>query len=909
MALSNMHTKATRITTKLLRQQCAQQTSEEIEYLDLSLKGITTIECLDICTRLRFLVLCNNAIDAIRNVEVCRHLWRIDLTGNRVKSVEGLCRFPAFGTLELGFNELEWNALNRLSHVTILHLTLTGNASLETDPNYRRHVIDIFPQLWMLDGKLITANERQHVARFFASSQFSSQPVRRRAKESTFVPSSQKNLMVNGVFGDKTVQLMLKFPVSYTHNIEMDKRRLLHLAAAFDDDLRLRSMATPSSLECVHLAKLMEGRRHAVQQCNMVLLLLAAYHEYGLPFEVMQATLETTKLASICDVNTVTLFELPAQEAIQVMSLLFSAASVDRQEKQEGGLYQRLYDSLSHTLDALNRKVISCRAKRDTNTKKLTVVDDRTAQLRSLLSSEVIHLLCLVPKFIESIETNRGWIQQIIITATRNSHILDNISGIKWKVEAGGGDSWQAYHDIADHLLRSVNENMAPLGTSSAGDSPTYNHGPPSLHRTLSADLPAQRSHSASSVRRLVSAGSRGNKKPDVGDSVMVPPETFARIVALPQGDIAVLQTTSKSSNIAPAEPYFYASVRNLVWSSAGHWIQYDTTPTSVQSSMSQPCVMYQHSPRRVGSPGPDSRPCSRLSVMSEDLHVIPSGQSLLEEESSPTHLSATPPMKVDIRHSIRGMMCDHLVAQQQLDEISDTHDRHTLQHSRVLDAVPWEGSQEPEAMGEELPTSQYPPAGGSLTIPTPRMQTPPLWDSTRSTPTSNLRAHSCHHQEALRYMEALDPPLAPTSPVYPALPPSTSTTSLQPSSSRDSSLAHFCGSHAHPGHQHPAVYQAWAVVRPTNQARNAAKLMSRREPNTQARIRQHSASSKPAPSQDRGSSGGTTIVILQQRKSSAHSSPVPRPTTPGPPPPTRASSTRKLGQIKNMVVGGTSFA
>ena len=32
--------------------------------------------------------------------------------------------------------------------------------------------------------------------------------------------------------------------------------------------------------------------------------------------------------------NTVTLFELPAQEAIQVMSLLFSAASVDRQEKQ-----------------------------------------------------------------------------------------------------------------------------------------------------------------------------------------------------------------------------------------------------------------------------------------------------------------------------------------------------------------------------------------------------------------------------------------------------------------------------------------------------------------------------------------------------------------------------------------------
>lgn len=144
MALSNMHTKATRITTKvssqpffvrrfeiahstrcekkkiqLLRQQCTKQPSEEIEYLDLSLRGIgklrtgralnfhtvyflpvpvwhettATIECLDVCTRLRFLVLRNNAIDAIRNVEMCRHLWRIDLTGNRVKLTRTFTKF------------------------------------------------------------------------------------------------------------------------------------------------------------------------------------------------------------------------------------------------------------------------------------------------------------------------------------------------------------------------------------------------------------------------------------------------------------------------------------------------------------------------------------------------------------------------------------------------------------------------------------------------------------------------------------------------------------------------------------------------------------------------------------------------------------------------------------------------
>lgn len=53
----------------------------------------------------------------------------------QVKSIDGLCRFPAFGTLELGFNELEWSAVERLSHVTILNLTLLGNAALDSDPN------------------------------------------------------------------------------------------------------------------------------------------------------------------------------------------------------------------------------------------------------------------------------------------------------------------------------------------------------------------------------------------------------------------------------------------------------------------------------------------------------------------------------------------------------------------------------------------------------------------------------------------------------------------------------------------------------------------------------------------------------------------------------------------------------
>lgn len=42
------------------------------------------IERLSPCRQLQALVLRNNSIDAINNIECCRQLWHIDLTGNKV---------------------------------------------------------------------------------------------------------------------------------------------------------------------------------------------------------------------------------------------------------------------------------------------------------------------------------------------------------------------------------------------------------------------------------------------------------------------------------------------------------------------------------------------------------------------------------------------------------------------------------------------------------------------------------------------------------------------------------------------------------------------------------------------------------------------------------------------------------
>lgn len=54
-----------------------------------------------------------------------------------------------------------------------------------------------------------------------------------------------------------------------------------------------KSHQTPS----IH--SLFQQREKEVEQCNMLLLLMLAALEYSIPLEVLQATLETAKLATV----------------------------------------------------------------------------------------------------------------------------------------------------------------------------------------------------------------------------------------------------------------------------------------------------------------------------------------------------------------------------------------------------------------------------------------------------------------------------------------------------------------------------------------------------------------------------------------------------------------------------------
>ena len=64
-----------------------------------------------------------------------KHVNIIILSSHQIKSLQGLSQFPVLGSLRLACNELEWVELPRLSHMTLLSLTLSGNPQLDSDPH------------------------------------------------------------------------------------------------------------------------------------------------------------------------------------------------------------------------------------------------------------------------------------------------------------------------------------------------------------------------------------------------------------------------------------------------------------------------------------------------------------------------------------------------------------------------------------------------------------------------------------------------------------------------------------------------------------------------------------------------------------------------------------------------------
>uniref|UniRef100_A0A0L8I9A6 Dynein assembly factor 1, axonemal homolog n=1 Tax=Octopus bimaculoides TaxID=37653 RepID=A0A0L8I9A6_OCTBM len=112
--------------------------------------------------QLEVLDLSQNHIEDISNIAFYQNLWKVDLSFNKITCLDGLTPFIALGCLNLSHNQVSWSELLKIRHIQILDLMLFGNPNLEKEKLYRIHLIDSLPNVWMLDGKLVTGMSFSH---------------------------------------------------------------------------------------------------------------------------------------------------------------------------------------------------------------------------------------------------------------------------------------------------------------------------------------------------------------------------------------------------------------------------------------------------------------------------------------------------------------------------------------------------------------------------------------------------------------------------------------------------------------------------------------------------------------------------------------------------------------------------
>ncbi|BFZ16480.1 hypothetical protein BsWGS_19519 [Bradybaena similaris] len=545
-----------RLSRKFLQKRCKEKL-HLTKFLDVSGVGLVTLDHVDACPSLNWLIASDNKLQADDGLENQRHLWYLDLGNNQISLLGCLSRYLALGTLILSNNNLKWVDLEKIRHAHIMCISLHGNPCLDTDPYYRIHVIDCLPLIWELDGRLVTVTERLHVKQFFIDTELSQHPVRHKMGKS-FRTSAIKNIGTEGIVSKQCKYIYSKFPMSETHTKHTDERRLVYLTHMVQQDIlqwseqldrgdRKRPVVADGFLD-----NLLEQRHNDPERCNMVMLLLVISLEFQLPTALMRSVLSVSNLDTIGSVYTMPLFLLPAKHRTRVICVLLNAAKLQRDNNMHntGGLYPQLFMCLYYTVAQLTR--ISQTS--DANMYKVKQIP-LNSDYRALMAGEVVSLMLNVPRFFTYVTSDSGVIS-LLECATGSSEVVTKSQEFINEAE-----------DIFSMMsVRAAHRKMKTLVTNAILDRlNTINVSMSDIpigdrYLSLSDSLPIKPLHSVIWASEFLTNGlcvprlappilypAREAQKPralqpKLGDKVLLGPQVIGELLMILEGDISLVK-------------------------------------------------------------------------------------------------------------------------------------------------------------------------------------------------------------------------------------------------------------------------------------------------------------------------------------------------------------------------------
>ncbi|CAF3333891.1 unnamed protein product [Rotaria sp. Silwood1] len=518
------------------------------------------------------ILICNgNSLTTLAGVEYIKHLWKLDVGNNQIRSLQHLSRFIALGSLILSNNNITWIELQHIRHMFILDLRLDGNPSLDADPNYRQHVLDCLPRIWMCDGIFVSTAERNQVDEFFTQSSLTQKPVRRKLARDIFMPTNLKDRSINGLFGAKATELFARFPMNCFVNSELDRKRIKHLAYTiqdllltemkYDDEKRHDEFLTENRHM---LLQMIDLRQTHIEEFNMFLILLITDILFQLPGELLHNVLDVTHIKIIGNLNIPNIFSSSEQLKCMIASLVHAGARLDRDENHPSAFYDKLFNSLSVVLTHQVRQLSS------SNTQSVHPNPGLISEAKSMVCLEVMQVLIMCPSFYTLIDNTS--VNAILKQALYRSPAYGSIKDV---LESFNTD--QKTGEEQKELLSSIIGNILKMAirTLSTKRIKKINEPLPAVYDTTTPEI-------ENSNRRLQeqtisspksSQRTNVNRVPAIGDRILTAPQSFGRIVTLPDAEIAMIQLDhvlahngAMISSGSANEHTTYVNMNNFEW-------------------------------------------------------------------------------------------------------------------------------------------------------------------------------------------------------------------------------------------------------------------------------------------------------------------------------------------------------
>ncbi|CAF1332696.1 unnamed protein product [Adineta steineri] len=523
-------------------------TEEKNDYANFSHTRLITLLQIPQFEHLQILICNGNSLTTLAGIENIKHLWKLDVGNNQIRSLQHLSRFIALGSLILSNNNLTWIEFQHIRHMFILDLRTDGNPALDTDPNYRQHILDCLPRVWMCDGVFVSTVERNQVDEFFTQSSLTQKPVRRKLVRDAFMPTNLKDRSVNGLFGSKATELLAKFPMNCFVNPELDRKRIKHLASTIQD-LSLTEMKYQP--EKRHLEFLTENRHNLyrmidlreahIEEFNMLLILLVTDLLFKIPDELLDNVMDVTHIKSIGNLNIAHVFSSDDQLKLMIASLVHASARIDRDENHPSAFYDKLFNSLSIVLTNQMRQFSSSNTNQN---------NGLISEAKSIVCLEVMQVFIMCPLFYTLIDDSN--VNSIMKQALGRSPAYGSIKDVLQSFVADQKTAEEQKDLLSPILGNILKMTIRTLSTKrmkktketfSIGNEPMIPDNE-NLNQRVQEEhklppKPAQRAstHHVPDLETLCSIYFSA-----IGDRVLTAPQCFGRIVTIPDTEIAMIQ-------------------------------------------------------------------------------------------------------------------------------------------------------------------------------------------------------------------------------------------------------------------------------------------------------------------------------------------------------------------------------